>query len=50
MNGLGKQLDKKPIQKAKNCKNQSDIAACEQEKTTKRKSEVFFKHRSLILF
>ena len=41
-------LEKNPIAKIeKNSKNQNKIAAC--EKTTRRESEVFFKHRFLTL-
>ena len=48
-NGLGKPFRKKCHPKnRKNCKNQTEIAACEQ-KTEKQKSEFLFEPRFLIL-
>ena len=31
MNGLENHLEKNPVQKIENCKNESEIAACEQK-------------------
>ena len=36
MNGLGKHLEKNPIEKIENSKNQSEIAAREQETTSEK--------------